>query len=275
MRHRMSIKELTEFFEHIRYQVVYYPADMSTPLPTGVGSGFMLDYKGEVLFVTADHVVNTHDNGVRKIDRNAFIQTNNIVINENGQFYVELITLSSVVFCTHYKVDMNTGSVKELPLFDGAFAVMNDFQKKAKYITNECIVNGATVKTGEKKLHLDESCITDADKNDDYFVFGRVRFEYDQTDNGQVILRSRFISHDGLKYVRDDGNYYVLKYSQPVVVDDWKGLSGSPVLNHNGNLIGIACKVSSVSDEVWVKKIQCMLPLFDAEIMTSRINGVK
>lgn len=29
MRHRMSIKELTEFFEHIRYQVVYYPADMS------------------------------------------------------------------------------------------------------------------------------------------------------------------------------------------------------------------------------------------------------
>ena len=35
------------------------------------------------------------------------------------------------------------------------------------------------------------------------------------------------------------------------------------------------CKVSSVSDEAWVKKIQCMLPLFDAEIMTSRINEVK
>ena len=166
---------------------------------------------------------------------------------------------------------MNTGNVTELPLFDGAFALMNDFQKNAKYITNECSVNGATVKTGEKKLHLDEGCISEADKNDDYFVFGRVRFEYDKAANGQVLLRSRFISHDGLKYVRDDGNYYVLKYSQPVVVDDWKGLSGSPVLNHNGNLIGIACKVSPVNDEIWVKKIQCMLPLFDAEILTNQL----
>ena len=59
----MDVKELTEYFEHIRYQIVYYPADMSTNLPLGVGSGFMLDYKGEQLFVTADHVVNTHDNG--------------------------------------------------------------------------------------------------------------------------------------------------------------------------------------------------------------------
>lgn len=267
-KRKMNIKELTEYFEHIRYQVVYYPSDMSTPLPTGVGSGFMLDYKGEVLFVTADHVVNTHDNGVRKVDRNTFIQTNNIANNEQGQFYVELITLSGIVFCTHFKVDLNTGNVTELPLFDGAFVLLNDFQKKAKYITNECTINEAMVKTGENKLRLDASCISVADKNDDYFVFGRVRFEYDQADNGQFLLRSRFISHDGLKYVRDDGNYYVLKYAQRVVVDDWKGLSGSPVLNHEGGLIGIACAVSSVSDEVWVKKIQCMLPLFDAEILT-------
>lgn len=269
----MGIKELTEYFEHIRYQIVYYPSDMSTPLPVGVDSGFMLDYKGEVLFVTADHVVNTHDREVRIIDKNAFIQTNNIAKNEQGMYYVELVTLSNVVFCSHLKVDMNTGNVTELPLFDGAFVLMNDFMKNVQYRTNECSLNGAIVPVGEKKLHLDSSCICEPSNDDEYFVFGRVRFAYDQADNGQVLLRSQLISHDGLKYVREDGNYYVLKYSQHVVVDDWKGLSGSPVLNHQGGLIGIACKVSDVTNEVWVKKIQSMLPLFDAEILTSKINA--
>jgi hypothetical protein len=54
------------------------------------------------------------------------------------------------------------------------------------------------------------------------------------------------------------------------VLAEWKGLSGSPVINHQGGLIGIACAVSSKTDEVWVKKIQCMLPLFDAEILTNK-----
>jgi len=267
----MELKEITEFFEHIRYQIVSSPANGTAVLPTGVGSGFILDYKGESFFVTADHVVNTHDNGIRKIDRNAFIQTNNIGQDENGHYYAELVTMGGIVFCSHLKVDMNTGNVTELPLFDGAFLMMNDFQKKANYITNECNLNGAQVAAGEKKMHLDSNCICVANKDDDYFVFGRVHHKYIKGANAQVFMCSDFISHDGLKYVRDDGNYYVLKYQKPVVVVDWKGLSGSPVINHDGGLIGIACAVSSTTEEVWVKKIQCMLPLFDAEILTNQL----
>ena len=123
---------------------------------------------------------------------------------------------------------------------------------------------------GEKKKHLDSSCICVADKDEDYFVFGRVKPKFVLDPSGQIVMQSELISHDGLKYVRDDGNYYVLKYSKPVVLAEWKGLSGSPVINHQGGLIGIACAVSSKTDEVWVKKIQCMLPLFDAEILTNK-----
>ena len=265
----MNLKELTEYFEHIRYQIVSSPVNGTSVLPTGVGSGFILDYKGESFFVTADHVVNTHDNGIRRVDKNAFIQTNNIGQDANGRYYTELVTLGGIVFCTHLKVNMNTGSVTELPLFDGAFLMMNDFQKKVNYITNECKLNGAQVALGEKKKHLDSSCICVADKDEDYFVFGRVKPKFVLDPSGQIVMQSALISHDGLKYVRDDGNYYVLKYSKPVVLAEWKGLSGSPVINHQGGLIGIACAVSSKTDEVWVKKIQCMLPLFDAEILTN------
>lgn len=271
----MDVKELTEYFEHIRYQIVYYPADMSTSLPVGVGSGFMLDYKGEQLFVTADHVVNTHDSGIRKVDKNAFIQTNIISRDEQGHYYAVLVPLSGVVFSSHFKIDVKTGNITEFPLFDGAFVLMNDFQKTANYITNECTLNDAHVAYGEKKLHLDYSSICGANKDDEYFVYGRVRFEYKKGENDQVVLFSQLISHDGLKYVRDEGNYHVLRYSVPVIVDDWKGLSGSPVLNHQGGFIGIACAVSDKTNEVWVKKIQCMLPLFDAEIMTSKMNTDK
>ena len=271
----MDIKELTELFEHIRYQIVYYPADMTSILPIGVGSGFILDYKEEQLFITADHVVNTHDNGIRKVDRNAFIQTNNLAKDDSGKYYAVLVSLTGVVFSTHFKIDVNTGNITELPLFDGAFVLMNEFQKNANYITNECTLNGAQVVYGEKKKHLDSGCICEANKDDEYFVYGRVRFSFEKGANEQVVLNSHLISHDGLKYIRDDGNYYVLKYSLPVVVDDWKGLSGSPVLNHQGGLIGIACAVSDQTNEVWVKKIKCMFPLFDAEIMTSKIDTGK
>lgn len=269
---KMNLSEITAFFEHIRYQIVYFPADGSSLLPTGVGSGFMLNYKNRALFVTADHVVNTHDNGVRRIDKQATIQTNKIKCDGQGHYYSELVSIGGIVFCSHLKVDINTGDVRELPLFDGAFLVMNDFQKNAEYITSECYLNGAKVAQGEPKSRLDSSCICTANTNDEYFVYGRVRFRFFNSDKGQVYLHSQVISHDGLKYVRDDGDYYVLSYPHPVVVDDWRGLSGSPVLNHDGGLIGIACKVSEISNEVWVKKIQCMLPLFDAEILTSETD---
>lgn len=269
----MKTKELIAFFEHIRYQIVCYPAVGTPVLPASVGSGFMLDYKGETLFVTADHVVNTHDKQVRRLDKYAAIQTNFIALDENGQYGSILVTLGGIVFCTHFKVDMNTGQVTELPLFDGAFVVMNDFQKNAKYVTNEIELDGVHINAGESKTRLDESCICKANPDDEYFAYGRVRFNYVQGSNGQIFLASQLIYHDGLKYVHDEGNYYVLKYPKHVVVEDWKGLSGSPVINHDGGLIGIACAVNDVTDEIWVKKIQAMMPLFDAEIMTGKMNA--
>lgn len=269
----MTTKELIEYFEHIRYQIVCYPAIGTPVLPTSVGSGFMLDYKGETLFVTADHVVNTHDKQVRRLDKYAAIQTNFISLDEKGQYGSILVTLGGIVFCTQLKVDFSSGAVTELPLFDGAFVLMNDFQKTAKYVTNEIELDGVHISIGEPKKHLDEACICTAKPDDEYFVYGRVRFKYLKGENGQIFLASQLIYHDGLKYDHNDGNYYVLKYPKPIVVDDWKGLSGSPVINHDGGLIGIACKVSDVTNEVWVKKIQAMMPLFDAEIMTQKLNA--
>lgn len=75
------------------------------------------------------------------------------------------------------------------------------------------------------------------------------------------------IFHTGLKYTGTILDMAVLKYDKPVVVADWKGLSGSPVLNQDGKLIGVACSVDPIANTLHVMPIQKIKPLIQAEIL--------
>lgn len=267
----MNEVELIEHFEHIRYQIVGFKIGTMSPLPTSVGSGFILEHKGEYIFVTADHVANTHDNGVRLLNKNICIQTNRCKQDANGIWNVELVPLGGITFMSSYKVDIEKGMVSEQPLFDAAFVVLKGTAKNASYVTLEINLNDAHVNCGDAKARITSDHIIEAKAEDAYSVFGRVQFKLEKSGD-QNILLSTPIFHTNLKYIGDQEDYYVLKYDKPVIVDEWKGLSGSPVINKDGELIGIACSVDDIQNLIFVKKMKRVLTLIDADILTSQIN---
>lgn len=270
----MTNQELISLFEHIRYQIVVFPKDTTSPLPQSVGSGFMLDYKGLTFFVTADHVVNTHDNGVRKIKDNMIAISTNIPVIEDERLQTMMIPIGGFYFFDQLKVDVDKGTIDNMPLFDAAFSILQDWQINTECITCEVKIEGANVSIGEKKIHIKDTDIISANNEDVYSVFGRVRFSLVEI-NGTVVLNSQQTFKTGLKLVGEDDsqNYYILQYPDEVIYEDWAGLSGSAVLNQDGKLIGIACSVSTSGNRwVWVKKIQRVLPLMDAAILENNNN---
>ena len=270
----MTKQELISLFEHVRYQIVVFPKGTASPLPESVGSGFMLDYKGRTFFVTADHVVNTHDNGVRKIKDCTITISTNIPALIGGKLCTMMIPIGGFYSFYQFKVDINNGSIGNMPLFDAAFSILDDWQIKKVCITCEVKVEGADVPIGDSKIHLKEENIIEANNSDIYSVFGRVRFALQKVGDNEILVSQQTFKTN-LKLVGEDStqNYYILQSPNPVVYEDWAGLSGSAVLNQDGKLIGVACAVdTSGSRFVYVKKIRRVLSLMDGAMQTEQIN---
>lgn len=267
----MTKQELIVLFEHIRYQLVAFDTEATNALPSSVGSAFGLEYKGKKFLMTADHVVNTHNNGTRRLDKTAAIQTNIIEENSNGQPCCLLVGLVGIYFFDQFNVSLATGNISVKELFDGAFVLMNKSFLDKTYVTQLIDFAGVKIKYGEPKCFLNESSIVSPSPLDEYCVFGRIRFGIIKDEN-VTYLKSELTYKEKLKYVGENGNYYVLQSPIDFIYEDWAGLSGSAVLNQDGKLIGIACAVIMSERKILVKKIQLMIPLMDAAIMQEDTN---
>lgn len=261
----MTYNELINLFERIRYQLVAFPYGVQIGAPTLVGSSFMLDYKGYTFLMTADHVVNTHNKGVRRLDKTVAIQTNRVRI-ENGQPECELVGLTNVEFFTQLNVDFNTGGVNKMPLFDAAYSILYEDTLAKSFVTPQINFNDVLINAGTPKQHLKEACITVPSADKEYCVFGRIKFRFENIE-GVNVLWSELTFKKELRYIGENDDYYLLKSPIDFVYEDWAGLSGSAVLDTDGKLIGIACAVKVTDKLILVKKIQSLLPLMQASIL--------
>lgn len=122
-----------------------------------------------------------------------------------------------------------------------------------------CDFDGETiiVQEGEMKLYIDANSIGSANTNDEYVITGCIRNDIyaEIRMDRQNAFRDRII-YTGEKYC----NFYLIfKNPTQVVYDDWKGLSGSPVFNSNGKLIGMLYRVVEETNHLYVTPIQTIL----------------
>lgn len=271
----MSEKELIEYFEHVRYQVACYSKAKKSKLPLFSGSGFMLDVDGHVIFITAGHVATTHRDKSFIDDKLLTIQTNSIYQDTNtGELGCILVSVGGVVSVRVLRMAPETGIVSDEGMIDVSFAELKGERLDAPFVTQQVTINGVNVKYGEPKTHISSCDIIAPNKDDVYSVYGRVHLNMD-CKNGQYILNSEVIFHTRLKYIGDNGDMCVLKYDKPVIVRDWKGLSGSPVLNQDGKLIGVACSIDPIANTLNVVKIQKIMPVIQVEIMNNESESNK
>lgn len=263
----MTNKELVEYFEHVRYQVASFLRNPKSPLPQFSGSGFILDFEGHKIIVTAGHVATSHHGGAFSDNKLLTIQTNSIYKDEGtGQRGCILVSVGGVVSATAHRVDMATGDIRIIGVIDVSFAQLDSTRANAPFVTQRITIEGANVQYGEPKQCISYNDVIEVNHEDEYSVFGRVHLNFSNS-NGQYVLNSEVIFHTGLKYTGTIRDMVVLKYNKPVVVADWKGLSGSPVLNQDGKLIGVACSVDPIANTLHVMPIQKIKPLIQAEIL--------
>ena len=153
-----------------------------------------------------------------------------------------------------------------LDLKDLAFAEIK-FPLPLPIYTNRLLdFDGETiiVAEGETKLVIDESSIGIPNTNDEYIITGCIRNEICNgiRMNRQNTFRDQIV-YTGEKYCN---SYLVFENPTQVVYDDWKGLSGSPVFNNNGNLIGMLNRVVEETSHLYVTPIQTILRFIDYTI---------
>lgn len=262
----MDYKDLQKYLEQVRFQLVVFDDFPTKLVPNGMGSGFILDYKGRSFFVTADHVVNTHDNGRRLINsaRMIAIQTNVI-----SGIYSAVIPLDGFNYFSKFKLE--EGALTDEKLIDAAYCELT--ANKINDINTYCKTANLDISVDEKKLHIPSDSITSVNLEDTYSTYGCVKGALDHF-HGTTLLISTPKFHTGLKFVSEKDQYYELKYPK-VNDEEWHGISGAPVLNQDGKLIGILCAGDPMNNILYVKTIQSVINLIEVALSADEYTGAK
>lgn len=209
-----------------------------------MGSGFFFLYKEKVILVTADHVCHPFDHVPGRSqrafeDKNVALVNNWVEKNENGVDMPILTPVGGFYYFDQFKVDVDNGIVDDFKPFDATFSILGKdrFQKPFK---NEGIrvLNGPTVPVGLDMIPIPTEAIVEPYNDDRYICYGHTNF---RLADDSMHLKWDTTIHEDMKYCCDRGDYYVLTTAEHIKNEEWEGISGAPVLNQQGGLLGLLC----------------------------------
>lgn len=250
-------------FAWLATQQVLVSSDASAADIKGYGSGFFLQYRNKLFFITADHVAHIDDfeEGLR-LGKDDFLW---VINNKNST--KELATALTPIggLFSFDKIDIRDELSFEIPdMQDVTFSILsNSF--KIPFLTHEIRVPDLNfeVAAGKEKIILNSECISELKESDYCLIEGCVKWNI--TD-GIRLERSNVI-HSNLKFKEfDDEGCYILSYPYKVVYQHWAGLSGGPVFNNAYQLIGMVIRVNEDDDTIKVMPMKKITELMDYAI---------
>lgn len=238
------------------------PDDKQFLNPIAFGSGFMIQYRGHLFFVTADH--NLHGNDHKLNERtgvdNVVSIFNNISDKEN--FSTGATPLDGFYYME--KIDV-LDPENSFELIDVAVCMLNKKRYfKHPFLTENCTVDGKlVVKAGEQKFNFVERLLAEPRTEDQYLIYGKIKYDL----NGMALRNEATLKED-LKYITINGDYLLFNTPYTIARDeDWAGLSGSAVVNQRGECVGVLCSVNTGSKSIFVKPISKVKMLMDLMII--------
>lgn len=227
----------------------------SNGLPCEMASGFFLKYKGNMFFITAQHI---YENDFKE---------------ENGKWGIvcswDLVTgtlikpLNQMKFhiVAHFSQKMSKAltSPKMINIIranggcdiDFAYKLM-DFVKTEIKISED----GQNILFQSERFPIEDNLETDVNPNETYIFSGYVK-PYEQPDKLSVINGiDRFgynvfpVCFHDLKYLKKKdtrtGEMFVFEMPEPIDAEYIRGCSGAPIFDSNGNLVALVSERHTV-----------------------------
>lgn len=268
---------LLELLNRTRLQVFTYEQGTLAKMayPNGAGSGFFLLHKDKVILVTADHVCHPFDHEPN-VKQRAFVDKDVAIVNnwvEKDENEVEIPILTPVggfYYFDQFNFTPVAGFENFRP-FDATFSILgvDRFQKPFK---NEGIIvkDGLIVVAGLDIIAIPSDATVAPSADDWYICYGHTNFG--MNDDG-VHLKWDTTIHENMKYSGVNGDYYVLKPAESIDGKAWHGISGAPVLNQTGGLLGILCGGDPAHNAIYVMNMKKVLSLIDSTLQIEKIEA--
>ena len=234
--------------------------------PIAFGSGFLVNYKNELIFVTADHNIHIEDYEI--YERTGI--DNNVSIFNNISKKEEFSTLLTPVGPFYYMEKFDILKPDDKPeLFDVAICIVDKKKLKAPFLTEQINDHKGEilVKPNEPKFTFSENQFAEPKKDDDYFIYGKIRPKIKT-----VFLHRTDTWKENITFIKKSGDYLLFN-TDKIITDekDWSGLSGSAVLNQDGNCVGVLCSINENTKSIWVKPMEKIKTLMDVAILQEEI----
>lgn len=256
----MEKKEINviEYIWRNCYQIVGWDKKINKDnFPTIFGSGFFIEYKNNLVFVTADHVLHPDDydnseNVERSQNEYSYAIVNNI--NKENSLETVLTPIGGFYNCDEfnfkkYIVGEEDLDVASIPKFmDLSISIVDPKKFKQPFLTHKLIVDeDIVVNEGLEKLCIKGDAIVLPTKDNLYVVAGVLQNEPKGVRWGRVN-----VIYCDLKYEGEEFGLYKFCYNGIIDKSKWEGLSGSPFFDTKGGLVGMIIRVLHGGNLLWV-----------------------
>lgn len=275
---QQDVKTVFENVWRVTHQVIVSQDKEMTKI-VGYGSGFFFHYREKLFFVTADHVLHPYDHQVKKrLFGDYYVFVLNHIQGEGNKSACTLLGNFHYfeVADKDYLEELVSGKeiLPDVEIPDYAFCeVENNFEYQ--FLTSEYHESDGSiiVPAGLEKMILGEKNIVEPNK-EDYYVVGSWIKQHRNQAEAKIEMENRM--HYDMKYVGVHNDMMVLAYPETVVYEEWAGISGSPVLNQNGQLLGVIVAVRKGTNYILVIPMKEVLKKMDYVLDIEEIeNGNK
>lgn len=261
--------DLRDVLVRSRYQ--FYISYPTNDLPQKAGSGFIIQHRDRLFLITAGHVVRVPGKDEKYPHEKEKIPT-------IPYYFVAKRTEDNVIGSVSMplpKFDHFDKENKEP--FDMSFCELTTDNVKLPLIIGEDIPfsDGYIVKAGSSRIIFQDGCGCSPSKDSMYFVFGNIQAQMTKTtfEGTNVDAVNQIVTlKEGLKYKEIQDEYIVLETEEKEIPlkKDWAGLSGSPVIDDNGYLLGVLSSISKVDNTVFVIGYDCIIKKIEERIFSEQ-----
>jgi hypothetical protein len=254
-------KTIYEYIWRRSYQVcAWEKGKIHNSFPIVFGSGFILKGNEDFVFVTADHVIHHIDYEIGKRTNQEYdyaLPTNTHCKDKLGTI---LATIPGFYSFEEYdfrayirdEEDLQVAMIPDLK--DIAFSRFN-YLKCSIYTDCLNIDNKTCVPGGLEKTYIEENTFATPSTDKSYLVMGIIK---NDLKDGLYWIRNGVI-HKNLHYVGINNGLYTFRSFDPVSLDNWEGLSGSPFFSDKGELIGMLLRAEPNTNMVFILPIQYII----------------